>query len=110
MTRRAALAHDDERDRPAHHPQAPWWWGMGPAGAVLLIAAGIAWALWAFLGSGVAGGPMAGYQSSKIVAIGLVLLGTIVLERLRSRRTRADEAEEQQEEEQQAEEQQETPC
>ncbi|MEU5958518.1 hypothetical protein [Streptomyces sp. NPDC047525] len=110
MTWRAALAHDDERDRSAtEHPQAPWWWGMGPVGAVLLIAAGIAWVLWSFLGSGAADGPMAGYQGSKIVAIGLVLLGTVVLERLRSRRTQAHEVGEQRAEEQKAEQQEETP-
>lgn len=84
------MAHD-ERDRLAEHPQAPWWWGMGPVGAVLLIVAGIGWTLWSFLGSGVADGPMAGYQGSKIAAIGLVLLGTVALERLRSRRSRVDE-------------------
>ncbi|MGW9175471.1 hypothetical protein [Streptomyces decoyicus] len=94
MTWRAAVAHD-ERDQSDAHPQAPWWWGIGPVGAVLLIVTGIAWALWEFVGSGLVDGPAAGYQGSKIVAIGLVLLGTAVLERLRSRRSRAHEAEEQ---------------
>ncbi|GAA3093487.1 hypothetical protein ACFQ0X_39020 [Streptomyces rectiviolaceus] len=86
------MAHD-EHDRSDEHPQAPWWWGVGPVGAALLIVTGIGWALWAFLGSGTADGPMAGYQASKVVAIGLVLLGAAVLERLRSRRSRAQEAE-----------------
>ncbi|MGW7414442.1 hypothetical protein [Streptomyces sp. NPDC054863] len=87
------MAHD-ERDTSDGHPQAPWWWGIGPIGAIVLIVIGIAWALWAFLGSGVAGGPMAGYMASKIVAIGLVLVGTAVLERFRSRRARAHGAHE----------------
>lgn len=89
------MAHD-ERDQSDEHPQAPWWWGIGPIGAVLLIVTGIVWALWEFLGSGAADDPAAGYQGSKVVAIGLVLLGAAVLERLRSRRSRAHEAEDRQ--------------
>ncbi|MEU1805479.1 hypothetical protein [Streptomyces sp. NPDC019937] len=88
------MAHD-ERDHSDEHPQAPWWWGVGPIGAVLLIVTGIAWALWEFLGSGATDDPVAGYQASKVVAIGLVLLGAAVLERFRSRRSRAHEAEDQ---------------
>ncbi|MBB5935667.1 hypothetical protein [Streptomyces zagrosensis] len=82
----------DEHDPLDEHPQAPWWWGIGPVGAALLCIAGIAWALWEFLGSGAADDSAAGYQGSKVVAIGLVLLGAAVLKRLRSRRSRAHEA------------------
>ncbi|MEU6002531.1 hypothetical protein [Streptomyces sp. NPDC047197] len=80
------MAHD-ERDQSDEHPQAPWWWGIGPIGAALLVVAGIAWALWGILGSGAPGGVVTGYQGSKVVAIGLVLLGAFVLERFRSRRS-----------------------
>ncbi|MEE4492211.1 hypothetical protein [Streptomyces sp. BE230] len=80
------LAHD-ERDRHDDHPQAPWWWGIGPIGAALLIVIGIAWVLWEFVRSGAGHDPVIGYQGGKIVAIGLVLLGTAVLERFRSRRS-----------------------
>ncbi|MEV0529831.1 hypothetical protein AB0I66_41075 [Streptomyces sp. NPDC050439] len=78
------------------HPQAPWWWGIGPIGAGLLILAGIAWALWGTLGLGDADDLVAGYHGSKVVALGLVLLGGAVLERLRSRRSSTHEAEDMQ--------------
>ncbi|MFD7923375.1 hypothetical protein ACFV3R_29690 [Streptomyces sp. NPDC059740] len=80
-----------ERDQSDEHPQAPWWWGLGPVGAALLVLAGIAWALWEFLGPGAADDPAAGYRGSRVVAIGLVLLGTALLQRFRSRRSPADE-------------------
>ncbi|MEV1026068.1 hypothetical protein [Streptomyces sp. NPDC050264] len=89
------MTHDN-RDQTDEHPQAPWWWGIGPVGAALLIVIGIAWVLWEFLGSGATGDAATGYQASKIVAIGLVLFGTAVLERFRNRRSRAYEAEDQQ--------------
>ncbi|MFC8131141.1 hypothetical protein [Streptomyces sp. NPDC057302] len=78
----------DERHQSDEHPQAPWWWGIGPVGAVLLIVAGVAWVLWVFLGTSLGDTTTAAYQGSKIVAIGLVLFGTAALERLRSRRSR----------------------
>ncbi|GAA2942902.1 MULTISPECIES: hypothetical protein [Streptomyces] len=81
------MAHD-ERHRSDEHPQAPWWWGIGPVGAALLVVVGVAGALWAFLGSA-EDDPVGGYGASKVVAIGAVLLGTAVLERFRSRRSRA---------------------
>lgn len=87
---------DDARDRSdEEHPQAPWWWGMGPVGAALLVVAGIAWALWAFLGSsGTEDTSTDGYQASRIIAIGLVIGGTAALERFRARTSRTRRAEE----------------
>ncbi|WP_371528120.1 hypothetical protein OG302_20605 [Streptomyces sp. NBC_01283] len=79
-----------KNDQSDEHPQAPWWWGVGPVGAILIILTGIAWTLWAFLGTASADDPVAGYQGSKIVAVGLVLLGAAALERLRGRRPRTD--------------------
>ncbi|WNI30662.1 hypothetical protein [Streptomyces sp. ITFR-6] len=84
---------NDEHDRPDAHPEAPWWWGIGPVGAVLLIVVGIVGTLWVFVWSDAMDDTTAGYQAGKVIAIGLVLLGTAVLERFRSRRPRAAEAE-----------------
>ncbi|MFD7426840.1 hypothetical protein ACFV6Z_07240 [Streptomyces sp. NPDC059818] len=83
---------NDEHDRTDVHPEAPWWWGIGPVGAVLVIIAGVAGALWAFLGSGDVDVPVVGYQVGKIIAIGLVLLGAAVMEHFRSRHARARKA------------------
>ncbi|PWI06351.1 hypothetical protein DIZ27_33905 [Streptomyces sp. NWU339] len=78
------------------HPQAPWWWGIGPVGAVILVIVGIAWTLWLFLGSsGAADNSTVGYGASKVISIGLVLGGTVVLERFRSRTSRAQETKDQ---------------
>ncbi|MFJ1897012.1 MULTISPECIES: hypothetical protein [unclassified Streptomyces] len=87
---------NDEHDRSEAHPEAPWWWGIGPVGAVLLIVAGIAGTLWVFVWSDAADDTTAGYQTSRVIAIGLVILGAAVLERFRSRRPRATESEERQ--------------
>lgn len=88
------MAHDARGQPDDPHPQAPWWWGVGPVGAVVLLGAGITGALWLFPGSPQgADNPAAGYQAGKVVSIGLVLVGTVVLERLRSRTQRADGAE-----------------
>lgn len=95
ISRRVVLSND-EHDRSDARPEAPWWWGIGPVGAVLLIVIGIAGTLWVFVWSDAMDDTTAGYQTSKVVAIGLVLLGTAVLERFRSRRTRATESEERQ--------------
>lgn len=85
---------NDEHDRSDVHPEGPWWWGIGPVGAVLLIVIGIAGTLWVFLWSDAADDTTAGYQTSRVIAIGLVLLGAAVLERFRSRRSRAHEVHE----------------
>ncbi|MEV6840537.1 hypothetical protein AB0N17_39680 [Streptomyces sp. NPDC051133] len=87
-----ATGKHDQTDGP--HPQAPWWWGIGPVGALVLVLAGIALALWAFFGpSEAADHPMLGYQASKAIAVGLVVLGGALLERLRSRRSTTHHAE-----------------
>lgn len=77
------------------HPQAPWWWGMGPIGAALLIVLGLAFGLWASLSSDPAD-LSSGYGAVKAVAIGLVVFGSAALERVRSRRLRKTETEDRQ--------------
>jgi hypothetical protein len=78
---------DDERGRDdGPHHQAPWWWGVGPVGAVLLVVAGVGALVWLYVGpSGISDNPGAGYGAGKVVCIGLVLAGGAVLERFRSR-------------------------
>jgi hypothetical protein len=77
---------EDERGRDDEHPQAPWWWGIGPVGAGLLVLAGVAYLVWVFgVRSGSSDNPADGYQAAKVVCIGLVLVGGAALERFRSR-------------------------
>lgn len=77
--------HKQSDDRP--HPAAPWWWGLGPIGAVGLVVLGIAAVVWSFLHlPGTADNQATDYyQASRIVAIGLVVAGTALLGRIRSR-------------------------
>ncbi|MFE7116991.1 AtpZ/AtpI family protein [Streptomyces sp. NPDC057654] len=87
------MPHDerDHSDQPAqpedHHDASPWWWGLGPLGAIVLVLLGIAAAAWSFFQlPGTADNPASGYyQASKVIAIGLVIAGTTLLGRLRSR-------------------------
>ncbi|WP_405988659.1 hypothetical protein [Streptomyces sp. NBC_00986] len=78
---------DDARSEDRPHPAAPWWWGLGPIGAVGLVVLGIAAALWSFLHlPGTAENQATDYyRASKVVAIGLVVAGTALLGRIRTR-------------------------
>ncbi|MFI0811987.1 hypothetical protein [Streptomyces echinatus] len=88
------MASDGHDQAGRSHPQAPWWWGIGPVGAFLLVVAGAAWELWVFFGRSASAdtpAPLA-YQASKAIAIGLVLLGGTLLQRLRGRASATDRA------------------
>ncbi|MFI9810236.1 hypothetical protein ACIHEJ_39150 [Streptomyces sp. NPDC052301] len=90
------MATDKHNQADGPHPQAPWWWGIGPVSALALVLVGVALALWAFFGpSEAADHPMMGYQASKAIAIGLVVLGSALLERLRSRTSATDQTNDQ---------------
>ncbi|MFG3255756.1 hypothetical protein [Streptomyces sp. NPDC048172] len=80
---------EDERPEATHHhPDAPWWAGTGPAGAVAMIVFGAAAALWLYLrlpGTPDADGTLPGmfYGAAKVAALGLVLSGGAALNRFR---------------------------
>ncbi|WP_157996945.1 hypothetical protein, partial [Streptomyces otsuchiensis] len=81
----------DATDHEAYYgPEEPWWGEVGPIGAVGIIVAGIAVAVWAWTGMpGVAENPATTYyEASRFAAIGLVVAGTWLLAQLRSRRSR----------------------
>ncbi|WP_328922077.1 hypothetical protein [Streptomyces griseoaurantiacus] len=95
---------DDEHGRDGKHggddwhPQEPWWWGIGPLGAGVLVLVGVGWLLWLYVwSSGAEDDAGAGYGAGKAVCVGLVLLGGAVLERLRSRAARGPGAGEREE-------------
>ncbi|MEV6507336.1 hypothetical protein [Streptomyces sp. NPDC051642] len=86
------IDRDHERSDDQSHPAAPWWWGLGPIGAVGLVVLGIAAALWSFLHlPGTAGNQAVDYyRASRVVAIGLVVAGTALLGRIRTRASDKD--------------------
>ncbi|MDQ0812743.1 hypothetical protein QFZ63_004457 [Streptomyces sp. B3I7] len=89
---------EDERGRDDRHHQEPWWWGIGPLGAGLLVLVGVGSLVWVFARpSGSSDNPADGYQAAKIMCVGLVLVGGSVLQRFRSRATRGRKAEEREE-------------
>ncbi|MEV0274937.1 hypothetical protein AB0I22_00910 [Streptomyces sp. NPDC050610] len=92
----------DGPGRPAahHHGESPWWWGLGPLGAIGLVLVGIAAAAWSFLRlPGTADNPASGYyQASKVIAIGLVIAGSTLLGRIRSRTSPAENAKDREDE------------
>ncbi|MCO8303669.1 hypothetical protein [Streptomyces sp. RKCA744] len=79
-----------------HDDSGPWWWGIGPLGAVGLIVSGIAVALWSAFGlPGSSDTPALDlYGAGKVIAIGMVVGGTALLGNLRRRATRTGGAEE----------------
>ncbi|MEU9498368.1 hypothetical protein [Streptomyces sp. NPDC048196] len=86
------------RDAP-HRPEdrvydsSPWWAGLGPVGAVVLIVGGVVWAVWSFLRlpGDAQGQAMGYYRASRFVAIGLVVGGTALLGWMRDRASKAAE-------------------
>ncbi|WP_405975931.1 hypothetical protein OG496_51400 [Streptomyces sp. NBC_00988] len=81
------IDRDQERSDDRPHPESPWWWGLGPIGAVGLVVLGIAAVVWSFLHlPGTAENQATDYyRASRIVAIGLVVAGTALLGRIRTR-------------------------
>jgi hypothetical protein len=80
---------DGERGGDDWHPQAPWWWGIGPVGAGVLVLVGVGWLLWLYVwSSGAEDDAGAGYGAGKAVCVGLVLLGGALLQRSRGRAAR----------------------
>ncbi|MER6305395.1 hypothetical protein ACWCXK_12520 [Streptomyces sp. NPDC001739] len=78
------------------YDSSPWWAGLGPVGAVVLIVGGMAWAGWSFLRlPGDAQGQALGYyRASRLIAIGLVIGGTALLGWMRNRASGTPEASE----------------
>ncbi|MDJ1138419.1 hypothetical protein [Streptomyces iconiensis] len=73
---------------PVDDTASPWWYRLGPVGAVLVILFGAGLALWLFLGlpgSDQDNQPQLYLGAAKVIAIGLVVGGTSMLGRLRSR-------------------------
>ncbi|MFI5881176.1 hypothetical protein [Streptomyces sp. NPDC051554] len=81
------IDRDQERSDDRPHLESPWWWGLGPIGAVGLVVLGIAAVVWSFLHlPGTAENQATDYyRASRIVAIGLVVAGTALLGRIRTR-------------------------
>jgi hypothetical protein len=96
---------DVERNSEGDYVPGPWWAGLGPRGAVVLIVLGVLAAAWAGLASAMGLGwlpftsedlAIGSYQAAKVVAIGLVILVSALLGRRRARdadTVEADEAE-----------------
>ncbi|OON81389.1 hypothetical protein [Streptomyces tsukubensis] len=74
------------------HFDAPWWWGLGPIGAAVLVLIGIVGALWLFLRlPGTPEEPTTNYYGvAKVVAIGLVVGGGALLARFQARGSNDD--------------------
>ncbi|MCB5910840.1 hypothetical protein [Streptomyces pinistramenti] len=91
MTRDGSAERDD---RPVG--DGPWWVGVGPIGAVVLIVVGIVGEAWVvFRWPGLPDEPDTAYYGvSRVLAIGLVLAGTALLGRLRTRAGKGPEGEE----------------
>ncbi|BDM67454.1 hypothetical protein HEK616_09410 [Streptomyces nigrescens] len=92
----------DEPHRPEDrtYDSGPWWAGLGPIGAMVLILGGVVWAVWSFLRlPGDAQGQALGYyRAGRVIAIGLVIAGTALLGRMRARASGAAEPSEEERE------------
>ncbi|AEW99398.1 hypothetical protein SCATT_p12050 (plasmid) [Streptantibioticus cattleyicolor NRRL 8057 = DSM 46488] len=82
-----AKSQPAENDAPLGADMEPWWAGLGPVAAVLLIVVGVALLVWLHLTSSdtPGDGAVTGYQISRLVVIGMVVAGGGILARHRAR-------------------------